>query len=262
MSYSKVAYVTTTGVGTFGIPSDFNPADNRVTCIGSGGSGSARVSSTRGGCGGGGGACAFSLNVNLTAGVTVDVSVGAGGGTVRTLIKDGIGGTTQVQADFGVTGTITPTAGAGGLVANCIGGSRFAGGSGFAVPTSTSFGGGAGGAAGLSGAGTTATTQAGGAADNSTVTGGAANTIGNNGTEFDSTHGSGSGAGGANAAGSGKSGGQYGGGGSGASSTNATTAGAGFQGLIALEYNPVPVIYPIPGAVYAAPLDLSLSVPY
>jgi hypothetical protein len=242
MAYSKVAYVTATGAGTTVIPVDFNRNDNLVTCIGSGGGGSARQSSTIGGTGGGGGAASGVLNCKLPSGGMVDVQVGAAGGTTLTWIKDAVGGTIQVQADFGTTGT-TSAAGLGGLVANCIGdsGLKFKGGDGFKPGTGVGTGGGGGGAAGINGVGGNSSGVTGGSSDNGAQAGGAANSGGVTGTEFDGTHGSGSGAGGGSPGSgnhNGSTGGQYGGAGSGSNSGSTATAGGGFQGLIALQYNP------------------------
>jgi endo-1,4-beta-D-glucanase Y len=219
----------TAGTTTWSVPAGVTSVF--VECLGSGGAGFNRQSSSVGGCAGAGGAYAADT-VSVTPLDVITVAIGAAGGTTLT----NFGG--FVIADYGRTATLT-VAGVGGAVANCAGATKFAGGDG-RKPASGGPGGGAGGAAGPHGAGTSATTQAGGAGDNGNTTGGAINTAGVNGTQWDASHGSGSGAGGASVNGSGnagKAGGSFGAGGSGASSDSAGSAGgAGSPGLIVLTY--------------------------
>lgn len=73
--------------------------------------------------------------------------------------------TATVKADNGVSGTVS-AAGAGGLVANCVGSVKTAGGAGFNAAT-----GGGGGCAGPHGAGSNGTASLGGNSDGGTVTG-------------------------------------------------------------------------------------------
>ena len=242
MAYTSISFITTTGASTFAVPANFNPNDNLVEVIGSGGGGSARQSSSVGGTGGGGGAYASSTNVQLPGGKNVDVQIGAAGGTTLTWIKNAVGGTIQVQADFGVTGT-TSTAGLGGLVANCTGTTKVKGGNGFKPGAGVAAGGGGGGAAGNAGAGGDSSSSTGGNSNNGALAGQGINTAGLNGTEWDATHGSGSGAGGGSGSGNknGSAGGRYGAAGSGCNTGAGASGGAGFQGVIVLQWNPATV---------------------
>lgn len=239
MPYAHRVFGTATG--TLAIPADFNTADNRVTCIGPGGSGAARQSSSIGGASGGGGALAYSLNVALPAGQNVDIQVGTGGSTTVTWIKNAVAGTIQVQADYGRSGS-GATAGVGGAIANCTGGTKHAGGTGYAPLTGNAVGGGGGGAGGLTADGATATSGT-GAASGGGVSGPSAGAApaGNPGTEFDATHGGGSGAGGGSGTGNknGGVGGAYGGGGGGSNTGSSAAGGAGYAGLVVVEWNTV-----------------------
>jgi hypothetical protein len=235
--FNKIQYVTSTG--TITIPADWNPNASRIDCIGEGGNGAARQSATTAGCGGGGGAWASSNNVALgQPGTAITVQVGGGGSGLDTMIQN-TSGVTKVQADNGTNATLS-AAGTGGLTANCIGQLRFSGGSGRKVGAGSSNGGGGGGAASMVGLGFTAASGTGGASG-SNLAGSAVNVAGRNGTEYDATHGSGSGAGGGSAAGhNGALGGRYGAGGGGSGVGASDVGGAGNTGLIVLMWNPDP----------------------
>ena len=209
-------------------PGNFPGTADLVELIGSGGKGSLRASSTRAGNGGGGGeyrsVAAYAIASDPT------FSIPAAGTTANTTFN--AGALIAVHGNDAST-TVAGIAGTGGT-----GGWGFDGGAGRLTPTSTAFGGGGGGSGGRSGAGTTAAGQAGGAADNSTVAGGAINTVGSSGTEWTSA-GSGSGAGGATSGqGNGKVGGEAGGGGSGHDSATGGTAANGAGGIVVITFTP------------------------
>lgn len=230
------------GTTSWTVPIDWSNT-NKIECIGSGGGGTTRQSSSIGGVGGGAGAYAKRSNIVGLSG-SITVSVGAAGATASTTFNSSVSGK-DVVCDWGRAGA-SGVAGVGGVTAASIGDTNatYAGGGGYKPLTGNATGGGGGGAGGPSGAGSTATGQTGGAADNGTVTSSAtASSNGTAGTEFDATHGSGSGGtGGSGASKNGGTGGQYGGGGAGTSTdTPAGTAGAGFAGLIVVTYTPVSV---------------------
>src|SRR5262249_46564027 len=76
---TKVIFLTTTGAGTWTVPSDWSNSNNSVECIGGGGGGGAATSNVNSGAGGGGGAYARQTNITLTPGGTVSYTVGAAG---------------------------------------------------------------------------------------------------------------------------------------------------------------------------------------
>lgn len=210
--------------------------------MGSGGNGSVRVSSSQGGNGGGAGAYAGSTNVNLGTG-PISVTVGTAGGVNRTTVRD-TGANIKVQADYGISAVATNGgSGAGGTFSNSLGDVRSSGGSG-GNSVSGDAGGGGGGSGGPSGGGQNGAVGAvinGGSADFGIVPQQTAEgTIGNSGTEWDSTHGCGGGGAGGVGGGSrdGGDGGPYGGGGGGTDSGTSTDNGIGGNGLIILRWNP------------------------
>ena len=217
-----------TATGTWSLPSDWptNNTASSVECLGSGGSGSARISTTVGGVGGGGGEYAQETNVVISG--SKSVTLGTGGGTTNTTFP---ADSVAITAHFGATGTIT-VAGAGGTGSTNTG--HFDGGAGF-KPASGAAGGGGGGAAGPLGAGASATSASGGSADNAFVAGGTG--IGANGTEWN-TAGSGAGGAGAAAAGVGFAGGKYGGGGGGHYDSATGNGAAGAAGVCIVSYTP------------------------
>ncbi|MES2203404.1 MAG: fibronectin type III domain-containing protein [Patescibacteria group bacterium] len=76
--------ITTTGLNTFSVPSDWNNSSNSIEIIGGGGGGATGTTGGAGGAGkagGGGGAYVLKSNVSLTPSTTAYLQVGAGGGT-------------------------------------------------------------------------------------------------------------------------------------------------------------------------------------
>lgn len=150
-----------------------------VKCWGAAGSGGGR-GTTNGASGGGGGGAYAEKSVAVTKDTSYAYLIGAGGPTtaaVTTPVDGSDGGNTswnsnEVKAAGGKKGLGTTTAGAGGLVADSVGTTRFAGGNGAAG--SGSGGGGGGGGAGTTGAGNNASVLTGGAAK--TLGGGAGST--------------------------------------------------------------------------------------
>lgn len=180
-AYKVIFYKTS---GTITLPADFNTANNTVECIGEGGRGNGGTTLNSGG-GGGGGAYAKRNNYSVKGPYeSLTVIVGTGGSGSQTQFDSGASG--GCQADFGVS-PIGTTGGAGGLVANCIGDVKFAGGNGSDGGGTIVAGGSAGGAAGPSGAGgnaaasITTTSGNGGTADNGKQAGGAGVGTANNG---------------------------------------------------------------------------------
>ena len=225
-------FLTTTGAGTWSVPSDWSN-NNKIEAIGGGGgSGTSPADATGGG---GGGAYASTTIAGLTG--TIDVSVGAGGapgsdggstwfngltctgssvcagggGTSPNLDESaGPGGTVQVG-----TGYSGGSGGAGGTAANDGGG----GGGGAAGPGGAGKNGGSGGQGGFDGGG------GGGGAGGGSSTAGANNSA--------TTDAGGAGGQGPQGTGSGSSGGgagSEGGGGGGGTQTTAEPGGAGGAG--------------------------------
>ena len=245
---TKSIFLTTTGTGTYIVPSDFGSLVS-VEAIGGGGNGAI----VNPGGGGGGGAYAKSITMTgLAAGSTVYYQVGIGGGTVTS----GTGtahswfsltnanptvnlsiGNTGVLACGGTTVT-TGTGAAGGTVALSTGDTRYAGGTGGTSTTTPRGGGGGaggpGGAGGNGGAGYTVAAQGAGAGG-SGATLSAAGTIGGTGTAT---------VGGAGGASAGQTGGSAGtnslaanntaptnGGGGGGAFASVSSGGAGSAGI-------------------------------
>lgn len=161
---------TFTSSGSWVSPIDGNVL---VKCWGGGASGGAR-GTTNGASGGGGGGAYAEKTVVVVKDTSYAYLIGAGGAAaaaVTTPLDGNDAGNTswnsnEIKAAGGKKGLGTTTAGAGGLVADSVGTTRFAGGNGAAG--SGSGGGGGGGGAGTTGAGNNA----------SVLTGGAAKTIG------------------------------------------------------------------------------------
>jgi hypothetical protein len=190
------------------VPGDWNGAANKIECIGAGASP------------GGGAAYANSINVALTPSGTASYEIAA----------PGVGDTWFNAATLGasVCGAKGASGTTGGQSSGCVF-NNFANSGGNAASN------GGGGAGGPSGAGGNASGNTGGAADGGAVAGATAGNPGNSGTEFDATHGCGSGGGGDAGSGAGGNGGLYGGGGGGA----AENPGGGAQGIIVITYAPV-----------------------
>jgi hypothetical protein len=215
------------------VPADWNSSDNTIEAIGAGGDGT--YDAYWGNAySGGGGAYAKVTNLSLTPGGSVSYRIGAHGGstgsgtspTANTWFKDG---STLVAAGGATDGN-------GGTTGNSVGSTKYAGGNpGAGCSWTDGYGnywnpGGAGGAAGLHGAGNN-----GGPADcaifilpgngGSGDAGYGGSGDGGNGTEWDASHGSG---GGGNCN-SNPNGGLYGGG---------ACASSGANGLIVITYTP------------------------
>lgn len=269
------AWITDTGVFTiltvfkiagdtsFADPGNWNDDANKIEAIGHGGKGSPGSGSTRGGPGGGAGAYATRPNIPLKANndfpVTVQIGA-AGSGAVPTQFNYQQALTARrVQAYHGGDATTT-TIGTGATITNCIPNNALSagvgatpGGNGGARPgSSTPPGAGGGGAGGPNGGGSVGGSASasqggtGGAADNSTVAGPAGKTgnangaVGNSGTQFDASHGcgTGGGGGGTTAGNLGGVGGNYGGGGAG-NSGNSGAAQNGAAGLLVISWTPL-----------------------
>ena len=259
----KILACTNTTATTITVPSDWNTANNKIEVIGGGQNGTNSTSSgSTAGPGGAGGHYAKNTNVSLTPGGSVSIQVG----TNNPATSVGTAGDTWVSS------TATLQAIGGGSSSADVGSTKFAGGAGGLKGSSYGGGGGGGGAAGPNGAGTAGENgaaagshgAAGGNADNNTVTGPAApastagSVVGNSGTEFGASFGSGTGAA---AAGSdvpsctlaaGSNGGNYGGGGSGATGDTGSAncnGGLGIHGLIIMTYTPVSLFILSPSVI-------------
>jgi len=230
-------------------PSDWNPNNNTIDCIGGGGGGA------RGGGGGGGG---FARATNASWGVSTAATIGGGGaGNFGST-----GGTGNPPTSFGSicaatggTGGMDGTAGGAGGTggSGTIGGTRYSGGNGYpSYNAAPWYGGGGGGAAGFHGNGGNASGSTGGTGDAGFGGAGGAAYSGSgvNGTEYSASFGSGGGGGGGAgscwspgcAAGSAGFAGYYGGGGGGGGQ-GYTTDGQpsnGLPGLIVITYSPIP----------------------
>jgi len=249
----KVVFITTTGTGTYTVPSDFASLVS-VEAIGAGGGGG----TGSGGAGGGGGAYAKSTAVTGLSSSRLDIyySIGAGnsGGTGGdTWFNVGTNSapssnTTGVLAKGGTNGT-------GGAAGTSVGTTTFAGGNG--ATGGFGGGGGAGGPNGAGGAGAGTGGGGGGGANGGTAgsgstggtgisggnggTGGASPTAGSVGTYWTQTSngataGSGGGGGGATSGSGvpGATGGLYGGGAGAGTASGGNSTGA--QGIIVFTY--------------------------
>jgi hypothetical protein len=94
---TKVIFLTTTGAGTWTVPSDWNNSNNTIECIGGGGS-SSDITSVLYQAGGGGGGYSAIANLNLTIGSTINYSVGAGGPSAAFNAQGVSGGDTWFNA--------------------------------------------------------------------------------------------------------------------------------------------------------------------
>jgi len=144
-----IIYLTTTGDGTWTVPTDWNNSNNSIECIGGGGNGGAGGGAADNG-GGGGGAYAKVTNLTLTPGASINVHVGPAADATwfnaTSLANAQSNGTTfSCAADNGRSGTMGGL-GVGGQASNSTGTVKFSGGSG-GTPTSPhpTGGGGAGG---------------------------------------------------------------------------------------------------------------------
>lgn len=208
-------FLTTTGTGTWTVPADCTSAT--IETIGGGATATKYA-------GGGGGAYSKKNNLSLTPGESISFQVG--GANQDTWFKS----ISDVLAKCG-NGT------SGGLAANGVGDVKYSGGNGHYQNADIWAG---GGAAGIHGDGNSAPNYyTGGSAD--AGYGGNAGTQslpdGGNGTEWDSTHGSGGGGSAAWSPEHAGVGGKYGGGGGGVN--RSPSNGIGGQGLIVITYTPV-----------------------
>lgn len=236
---------------TYTSNANWNNRLNYVSTIAGGGAGAIGASTTTGGGGGGGGAynrinnLTFATPGTTTASYTVQVGLLHGGTFPGTAPDTWFNGTTLAGSSVGCKGGVSPatsttaTGGTGGLASAGVPTTSPPGQNGGAAGNgaSATAGGGGGGAGGPSGAGGAGSGTTGGTADGGKVAGGAAGNPGghNSGTEFDATHGCGSGCGGSNASGgTGGSGSLYGGGGGGGSRSTGI-GGDGAQGIIVLS---------------------------
>lgn len=220
---ATVIILTSTALSSWTVPSDWNPSNNSIECIGPGYDGeNGGTSSNTGGDGGGGGAYAKISNVNLTPGSNVSIRIGDRSSTLSTYLKNNAG-TTVVEA----AAANGATAGAAG---SSTGDVKYSGGAG--GTSSGHGGGGGGGAAGPSGAGKAGGAKisgrypgAGGGGSNggSSSAGSSPPDNSNGGTGGNGTGGTGGGAAGASSAGGD---GSAGGGGGGGASGNGGNGGA------------------------------------
>lgn len=266
--FAVVTFLTTAGsLQTYNTPADWSTTNNKIECIGAGGSGAAIIrtggSSTGYACGGGAGGYGYFTNLNATG--ALSYQNGSAGAAV-TLTTTGAtagnpGGDTWFNGASFAAASVGGNGGTGGGVlnsttaANTNGGtggsfkgtSGYAGGRGGNISSTCGFNReatGGGGAAGLNGAGNNggdlsavgAGTSAGGSGDAGNggaagTAGGATGGAGGDGTEYSSSpvYGSGGGGGGgqAPAAATGGAGGLYGGAGGGASGFGANTITSG-----------------------------------
>lgn len=251
---------------TFTSPATWNSANNKIEVIAGGGGGGGSGSSDANGPSAGGGGGGYSKTLNFTfanPGTTTATyqigSLGAGGLTSGNNGQDGTPGgnawfngatlaASTVGANGGGTlnnggGAVTMAGGLGGSTTGATGPTKFAGGAGGLQANGTlrcGPGGGAAGPSGPGGAGGAVVSTTGGTADNGTVAGGVLDGNGQSGTEFDGSHGSGSGGGSESGGGTGGAGGNYGGGGAG---SGGGVGAVGAQGLIVLTWIPAPAVY-------------------
>jgi len=200
----------TSGV-SYTLPSNWNPSNNLVECIGGGGNGNSGASGAGPpGNGGPGGGYASVTNLNIAAGTTMTVSSGIAADTWISSTGSAPTSTSQgVLAQGGSSGSTQ------------IGSVTYTGG------TAGPYGGGAAGPNG-NGAGNVGDAGYGGAA------GSLPSGTGGSGTEYGS-YGSGGG-GGYGSSSAGGTGGSYGGGGGGGSSPGSYAGGTGTRGLIVLTW--------------------------
>lgn len=239
-------FLTTTNAAnqTWTVLADWNSSANHAQVVSHAGTASDGNGAGTAGAGGGGGGYAKALTISLTPSGSATYRLSAAGNGSDDATAAWFNGANLAASSAGIRGganAATTTAGAGASTTNAIGSTKFAGGNGSDAGSDGGFprGGGGGGAAGPSGAGGAANgappNTIGGTADNGTVAAGGWTAAGNSGTEFDPTHGCGSGAGGSNN--NGQDGALYGGAGSGGGDAPAV-AGASKQGIIVVTNNP------------------------
>jgi hypothetical protein len=234
-------FLTTTGSGTWTVPSDWNNASNSIEVIGAGGGG---AGGNWGGAGGGG-AYSKIINLSLTVGASITIQVGVGGAGATT-----VGGTASAGGDTWFNGAslgvssvgakggsgadAAGNGGTGGASASGVGTTKFSGGDGGACP---GFGGGGGGgAAGPSGAGAAGGSSSGnggsggGGASGGVAATGTANNANPGTAGGNNSLGAGGGAGSSSTSSNGADGTAGGGGGGGAGNAAGTSTSAGGAG--------------------------------
>ncbi len=245
-------FLTATTMTQWVVPLGWNSHSNTIETIGGGASGMS-INNDGNRAGGGGGAYSRVTNQTLTPGAVVTIKVGAGGASV-TASDGNAGGDTYLcnstsssncatiagsAVVVGAKGASAPTeasaTGPGGAAASGVGSVKYSGGDG-QIETNGING---GGAAGPSGNGGDATAAAAGSANNGTTAGPTTSSDGFSGTEWDATHGVGTGAFESGKTATVYSGGAYGGGGT--SDDDANASGAGAQGIIVVTYLALPV---------------------
>jgi hypothetical protein len=269
---------TTSGsTQTYTSKNTWNNSVNTVETLGGGGAGAIGASTLTGGGGGGGGAYnrinnfSFATPGTTTATYMVQAGLLHTGAYPGTAPDTWFNGATLAASSVGSKGGLSPatstnaTGGTGGQASAGVPTTSPPGRDGGAAGNgaSATAGGGGGGAGGPSGAGGAGSGTTGGTADGGKVAGGAAGNPGghNSGTEWDATHGCGSGCGGSNASGgTGGSGSLYGGGGGGGSRSTGV-GGDGAQGIIALQ-SVFPEFADISRDCADAYLRLVMMVPY
>lgn len=246
--FATVTFLTSpTGSNqTYSTPTDWDSGNNYVECLGASGGGGGG----NGGSGGGSGGGAYSKVSNLVISGSITYQVGTAGTAGTSTGDGGVGGdtwfngTTLAASSVGAKGGgpgLKGTGGAGGsggAAGSGVGDTKYSGGNGAAGVYASHTGAG-GGCAGPSGNGGNASTTTGGSSNNGTKAGGSANNVGKAGTEWDATHGCGSGGGGLTGTNTGRVGGLYGGGTSGGASS---AGGTGRQGMVVVTYTPVVIV--------------------
>lgn len=265
---ATTVYLTTTDYGNWTAPVDWNSANNVIEVIGGGGSTAATKSLNSNG-GGGGGAYSKIVNTVLIAGNNYSYFIGHGGvynsswngsdtyfcnANVNCNNISDVATIISAQGGGGVYDSLT--GGAGGNSSKGIGTIKYSGGNGGNADAGRYCGGGGGGSGGMNGIGLNGTNASrycggmggngdggfGGLGGNSTCGGLTAN-IGNNGTEWGLSYGSGGGGSGGNvnavsSVSSGANGGFYGAGGGAGHYSTTTSSGNGTQGIIVITYTP------------------------
>lgn len=252
---------------TWTVPADWNSASNTIEVIGGGGGGGGGNRGARGyvsGSGGGGGGYSKRENIVFVPGSDVEYQIGAGGagGTKYTNGSPGgdtfmaceasegcdfFGGSSFIIYAKGGSAGLYPSRSApnlGGQASAGVGSVKYSGGSGengiSGYAGHGAGGGGGGGAAGINGGGVSAVSLSGGSGDAGVGGQGGNPTMpGGQGTEWNSSYGSGGGGGGGQLASgitAGQGGGLYGAGGGGAIDT--VSGGNGSSGIIVITYMP------------------------
>lgn len=155
-TYTKTVYLSTTGIGSWTVPSDFVSLSSVSTFAAGGGNTGGQAAAGAGAYASSPGSLLAPLTASWVPGTTtVPIIVGAGGnqangqetafGATSLAAAVALGSTLAVASDFGRT-NVTTTFGAGGLAANSLGATTFNGGSGgVSGAGSNGGGGGAGG---------------------------------------------------------------------------------------------------------------------